>query len=90
MARYHVKADGSMGVCTAKEGHCPFGGEEGTKHFTNKAQAQEYSEKRIKAVGTASHGRLKRRGNEVSASNREEARVRRLSMTEINNQWNCK
>lgn len=56
--------------------YCPFGGEEGTKHFTNKAQAQEYSEKRIKAVGTASHGRLKRRGNEVSASNREEARVR--------------
>lgn len=48
MARYHVRADGSMGVCTAKEGHCPFGGEEGTKHFTNKTEAQRCSEERIK------------------------------------------
>ena len=47
MVRYHVRADGSMGVCTAKEGHCPFSGEEGTKHFTNKAEAERYSEKMI-------------------------------------------
>ena len=52
MSRYHVKADGSMGVCTAKEGHCPFGGEEGTRHFTNKVEAQKYSEERIKAVNS--------------------------------------
>ena len=52
MARYHVKADGSMGICTAKEGHCPFGGEEGTRHFTNKVEAQKYSEERIKAVNS--------------------------------------
>ena len=50
MARYHVRADGSMGVCTAKEGNCPFGGESGTRHFTNKSEAQAYSEERIKAV----------------------------------------
>ena len=48
MARYHVKADGSMGVCHAKEGNCPFGGESGTKHFTNKAEAERYSESIIR------------------------------------------
>ena len=48
MARYHVKADGSMGVCTAQESHCPFGSEAGTRHFTSKFEAQVYSEKVIK------------------------------------------
>ena len=43
MARYHVRADGSMGVCTVKEGNCPFGGEEGTKHFGNESEAQTES-----------------------------------------------
>ena len=47
MSRYHVKADGSMGICTAKEGNCPFGGEAGTKHFTNEAEARKYSEELI-------------------------------------------
>lgn len=49
MTRYHVRTDGSMGVCTAREGNCPYGGEEGTRHFTNKAEALRYSEERIKA-----------------------------------------
>lgn len=48
MTRYHVRTDGSMGVCTAREGNCPYGGEEGTRHFTNKAEALRYSEERIK------------------------------------------
>ena len=48
MARSHVKADGSMGVCTAREGNCPFGGEAGTKHFTSESEARAYSEKVIK------------------------------------------
>ena len=62
MARYHVKADGSMGVCTAREGNCPFGGESGTRHFTNKSEAQAYSEERIKAVeaGKSLGGGLRR------------------------------
>ena len=46
MKTYHVKADGSMGVCKAKDGNCPFG--EGTKHFTNESEAQAYAEKIIK------------------------------------------
>ena len=78
MARYHVRADGSMGVCTAKEGHCPFGGEEGTKHFTNKTEAQRCSEERIKTTGASSHERLKRDSGtkRTAASKHEEARVR--------------
>lgn len=39
MVRYHVKADGSMGVCTAREGNRPFGSEEGTRHFSSKTEA---------------------------------------------------
>ena len=52
MARYHVKADGSMGVCTAQEGNCQYGGEEGTKHFSNKADAMRYAEQVIKSKET--------------------------------------
>lgn len=44
MARYHVKADGSMGVCTAREGNCPFSNEKGTKHFSSETEALAYSE----------------------------------------------
>ena len=48
MSMYHVKADGSMGRCTAKEGHCPFGGDAGVKHFTSATEAQAYAESVIK------------------------------------------
>ena len=48
MARYHVRADGSMGVCSAREGNCPFADEAGTRHFTSKSEAQRYSEGQIK------------------------------------------
>ena len=59
MARYHVKADGSMGVCTAREGSCPFGGDAGTKHFTNESEARSYSEKIVAEQSRSSNG-LKR------------------------------
>lgn len=59
MARYHVKADGSMGVCHAKDGNCPFGNEEGTRHFTNKAEAQKYSEAQARKASGA-HGSMKK------------------------------
>lgn len=48
MARYHVKADGSMGRCTAKEGHCPFGGDAVVKHFTSATEARSYAEELIR------------------------------------------
>ena len=44
MAKYHVRADGQIGTCRAKEENCPFSGEEGTKHFTNVTDAMSYSE----------------------------------------------
>lgn len=50
--KWHVKADGSMGVCTAQEGHCPFSGETGTRHFSSEREAQAYSEERIKAINS--------------------------------------
>lgn len=59
MARYHVKADGSMGVCTAREGNCPFGGDAGTKHFTSESEAWSYSEKIVAEQSRSSNG-LKR------------------------------
>lgn len=47
MARYHVRADGYMGVCKAKTPeNCPFAGEDGLRHFTDKAEAIKYSEER--------------------------------------------
>ena len=59
MARYHVRADGSMGVCTAREGNCPFGGDAGTKHFTSESEARSYSEKIVAEQSRSSNG-LKR------------------------------
>ena len=47
-----------MGVCTAREGNCPFGGE-GTKHFTSESEARSYSEKIVAEQSRSSKG-LKR------------------------------
>ena len=68
MARYHVRADGSMGVCTAREGNCPFGGDAGTKHFTNESEARSYSEKII-AEFTEPHDGLRKTRNHKIAAN---------------------
>ena len=48
MSMYHVKSDGSMGNCTAKEGHCPFGGDSRPTHFTSATEAQAYAEELIR------------------------------------------
>lgn len=57
--KYHVKADGSMGVCKAQDGNCPFS-DEGAKHFTNETEAQAYAEKMI---STTNKGGLKMKKN---------------------------
>ena len=44
MAKYHVKKDGTPGVCHAQEGNCPLG--DLSKHFSSKAEAQEYADKK--------------------------------------------
>lgn len=38
MARYHLNKNGDPGVCSAKPGNCPFGGEE--DHFTSAESAR--------------------------------------------------
>ena len=73
--KWHVRADGSMGPCTAKDGNCPFGGEEGTRHFGNEAEARRYSEERIKAVSSgkalgASFRKTSRPGGTVGSGKR--------------------
>ena len=60
MKKYHVKADGSMGVCKAQDGNCPLAGE-GAKHFTNEAEAQACAEKIIKT--TTDKGGMKMKKN---------------------------
>lgn len=41
MAKYHIKKDGTPGICRAK-GKCPLGGEQ--EHFDNKEDAQTYAD----------------------------------------------
>lgn len=46
MAKYHIKKDGTHGVCRAQNGNCPFGGE--SEHFPTKEEAQNYATKDMK------------------------------------------
>ena len=48
MAKYHIKKDGTPGVCRAQNGKCPFGGE--SEHFPTKEEAQNYADKRHEAI----------------------------------------
>ena len=43
MAKYHVKKDGTPGVCRAQEGNCPLG--DSSQHFSNIQDAQDYADK---------------------------------------------
>ena len=43
MAKYHVKKDGTPGVCHAQEGNCLLG--DSSQHFSSKAEAQDYVDK---------------------------------------------
>ena len=43
MAKYHVKKDGTPGICKARLVHCPLGSE--NKHFSTIEDAQEYADK---------------------------------------------
>ena len=43
MAKYHVKKDGTPGICKARLVHCPLGSE--NKHFSSIEDAQEYADK---------------------------------------------
>ena len=43
MAKYHVKKDGTPGICRAQEGNCPLG--DSSQHFSNIQDAQDYADK---------------------------------------------
>ena len=43
MAKYHVKKDGTPGLCKAQEGNCPLG--DSSQHFSSKSEAQDYVDK---------------------------------------------
>lgn len=47
MAKYHIKKDGTPGVCRAKEGNCPLGGSE--SHFDSMENAQAEAQSRMEA-----------------------------------------
>ena len=40
--KYHIKPDGTVGVCKAEKGGCPY---QTAPHFNSKQEAQSYSEK---------------------------------------------
>lgn len=43
MVKYHVKADGGTGICSASEGNCPFTAA-GAQHFDDKSEAYSYAQ----------------------------------------------
>ena len=43
MAKFHIKKDGTPGVCNAKQGNCPYG--DAQHHFSSEEKAQEYADK---------------------------------------------
>ena len=43
MSKYHVKKDGTPGICHAQEGNCPLG--DSSQHFSSKEEAQDYADK---------------------------------------------
>lgn len=46
MVKYHIRKDGTPGICTA-ENSCPLGGEE--EHFDSFDKAMDYADKKNKA-----------------------------------------
>ena len=48
MAKYHIKRDGTPGICRAKDGNCPLGNE--SEHFSTKEEAQNYADKKHESI----------------------------------------
>lgn len=62
MSKFHVKANGDMGKCSAQEGACPFSSE-GAEHFENFQNAATYAEALIAkqeggSFASATHSRF--------------------------------
>lgn len=73
MAKYHIKKDGTPGICHAEKGKCPLGGASGTEnHFNTQAEAQAAADKMhaqvFNTVDTQQHGpSLAAKGEMVSS-----------------------
>lgn len=64
MPKYHVKKDGTPGVCHAKEGNCPLGGSE--NHFETQEEAYEHGQKQLeKEFGVVETAKEKAAGPEL-------------------------
>lgn len=48
MVKYHIKKDGTPGVCRAQNKKCPYGSE--SEHFPTKEEAQNYADKKNEAI----------------------------------------
>lgn len=47
MAKYHIKKDGTPGLCRAKKGKCPLGGSE--SHYSNLEEAEVAAQSQLEA-----------------------------------------
>ena len=68
MSKYHVKKDGTPGICHAQEGNCPLG--DSSQHFSSKEEAQDYADK------------INEEKAELSSMNTEEVKNRALEDNE--------
>ena len=65
-----------MGRCTAREGNCPFDGEEGTRHFIGEAEARRHAERRVNEIQGARRTRSLASQAQVVSDFREETERR--------------
>lgn len=54
MARYHIKKDGTPGICRAKVKPCPYGGD--SEHFDNEEEAQKFADRMHEYVNQHKYG----------------------------------
>lgn len=59
MAKYHIRKDGTPGVCHAQEGNCPLGGSENHVEAETLEQAQRQFDKRNEHVAELNRSLLK-------------------------------
>lgn len=76
--KYHVDPKtGNMGVCRARKGNCPFGGEDGTaNHYDSEAEAQAVSE--FIHAQNAKRSSMRRRKAEAKAKEQEAVEAARI------------
>ena len=59
MAKYHIRKDGTPGICHAQEGNCPLGGSENHVEAETLEQAQRQFDKRNEHIAELNESLLK-------------------------------